>query len=88
MNFIGMRFFTVYGPYGRPDMSIFKFFNSISKTKIEVYNYGKHSRSFTYISDIVENIHKLILYLKKIKKIYLQSCKYRESKLYRFKVRN
>ena len=33
MNFIGMRFFTVYGPYGRPDMSIFKFFNSISKTK-------------------------------------------------------
>ncbi len=72
MNFIGMRFFTVYGPYGRPDMSIFKFFNSISKNKkIEVYNYGKHSRSFTYISDIVENIHKLILYLKKNKKKYI-----------------
>ena len=72
MNFIGMRFFTVYGPYGRPDMSIFKFFNSISRNKkIEVYNYGNHSRSFTYISDIVENIHKLILYLKRNNKKYI-----------------
>ena len=72
MNFIGMRFFTVYGPYGRPDMSIFKFFNSISRNKkIEVYNYGNHSRSFTYISDIVENIHKLILYLKRNNKKHI-----------------
>lgn len=62
MNFIGMRFFTVYGPYGRPDMSILKFFNKISQNKsIEVYNYGKHFRSFTYISDIVENIDKLLI---------------------------
>jgi len=62
MNFIGMRFFTVYGPYGRPDMSIFKFFNNINKNKkIDVYNYGNHSRSFTYISDIIENIHRLII---------------------------
>ena len=61
MNFVGMRFFTVYGPYGRPDMSIFKFFNNISKNKkIEIYNFGNHSRSFTYISDIVENINRLI----------------------------
>ena len=72
MSFIGMRFFTVYGPYGRPDMSILKFFNNIARNKkIEVYNYGNHSRSFTYISDIVENIHKLILYLKKSKKKYI-----------------
>ena len=68
MNFIGMRFFTVYGPFGRPDMSIFKFFNNISKNKpIDVYNYGNHSRSFTYISDIVENINKILLYTKKRK---------------------
>ncbi len=68
MNFIGMRFFTVYGPYGRPDMSIFKFFNKISKNEpIDVYNYGDHSRSFTYISDIVDNINKILLYTKKKK---------------------
>ena len=61
MNFFGMRFFTVYGPYGRPDMSIYKFFNNISKNKnIDIYNYGNHFRSFTYVSDIVENIDRLI----------------------------
>ena len=61
MNFIGMRFFTVYGPYGRPDMSIFKFSNNIKRNKkIDIYNYGNHSRSFTYRSDIVENIDRII----------------------------
>ena len=61
MNFIGLRFFTVYGPYGRPDMSIFKFSNNIIKNKkIDIYNYGNHSRSFTYVSDIVENIDRII----------------------------
>ena len=61
LRFIGMRFFTVYGPFGRPDMSIFKFFNKISTNKpIDVYNFGNHFRSFTYISDIIENIDKLI----------------------------
>ena len=65
MNFIGMRFFTVYGPYGRPDMSIFKFFNNISKNKhIDVYNYGNHQRSFTYISDLIENINKILIFYK------------------------
>jgi len=69
MNFIGMRFFTVYGPFGRPDMSIFKFFNNIFKNrKIDIYNYGNHSRSFTYVSDIVENIDRLINQTNKNKK--------------------
>ncbi len=69
MNFIGMRFFTVYGPFGRPDMSIFKFFNNIIKNKkIDIYNYGNHSRSFTYISDIIENINRLISQTNKNKK--------------------
>jgi UDP-glucuronate 4-epimerase len=65
MNFIGMRFFTVYGPYGRPDMSIFKFFKNMSINKhIDVYNYGNHQRSFTYISDLIENINRILFYYK------------------------
>ena len=57
----GLRFFTVYGPYGRPDMALFKFANLLKKNKkIKLYNYGNHERDFTYISDIVESIVKLI----------------------------
>jgi len=76
LKFIGMRFFTVYGPYGRPDMSIFKFFTNISKNKkIDVYNYGNHKRSFTYIDDIIFNINKIILHSKK-------NIKIKDSKVY------
>ncbi len=58
---IGLRFFTVYGPWGRPDMALFKFVKCISEQKpIEVYNFGKHSRSFTYVDDIVESIYRLV----------------------------
>ncbi len=57
----GMRFFTVYGPYGRPDMSLFKFTDSILKSKkISLFNFGKHVRDFTYIDDIVNSLIKLI----------------------------
>jgi len=53
----GLRFFTVYGPWGRPDMALFLFTKAIlSNEKIQVFNYGKHSRDFTYIDDIVEGI--------------------------------
>ena len=56
-----LRFFTVYGPYGRPDMSLFKFTNSIYKNKkIDLFNSGNHFRDFTYIDDIINGI-KLIL---------------------------
>ncbi len=59
INIIGLRFFTVYGPWGRPDMSYFKFVDSILKYKhIDFYNYGKHQRDFTYIDDIVDGIYK------------------------------
>ena len=55
----GLRFFTVYGPWGRPDMALFKFTkNILSNKKIDVYNYGNHSRDFTYIEDIVQGILK------------------------------
>ena len=53
----GLRFFTVYGPWGRPDMALFKFTKAILEdVPIEVFNHGKHTRDFTYIDDIVEGI--------------------------------
>ena len=53
----GLRFFTVYGPWGRPDMALFLFVKNILEGKsIEVFNEGKHSRDFTYIDDIVTGI--------------------------------
>ena len=59
----GLRFFTVYGPWGRPDMALFKFTNAIiNKLPIEIFNKGDMIRDFTYIDDIVESI---ILVLKK-----------------------
>lgn len=53
----GLRFFTVYGPWGRPDMALFKFTkNILSDTPIDVYNHGKMIRDFTYVADIVNGI--------------------------------
>ena len=53
----GLRFFTVYGPWGRPDMSPFLFANAIfNETPIKLFNHGKHQRDFTYIDDIVEGV--------------------------------
>lgn len=53
----GLRFFTVYGPWGRPDMALFLFTRKIlAGEPIEVFNHGKHSRDFTYIDDIVEGL--------------------------------
>jgi UDP-glucuronate 4-epimerase len=53
----GLRFFTVYGPWGRPDMSYFKFTRAIlAGEPIDVYNHGQHARDFTYIDDIVDGI--------------------------------
>lgn len=53
----GLRFFTVYGPWGRPDMALFMFTKNILEGKpIDVFNYGKHQRDFTYIDDIVEGV--------------------------------
>src|SRR5690606_17112076 len=57
----GLRFFTVYGPWGRPDMALFLFTKAILEGKpIDVYNHGKMKRDFTYIDDIVEAISRLI----------------------------
>ncbi len=59
---IGLRFFTVYGPYGRPDMFIPKILNKIKSNKvINLFNAGKHSRDFTYVKDIAQLIGKIII---------------------------
>lgn len=57
LNTAGLRFFTVYGPWGRPDMALFLFTDKISKGEpIDVYNYGKMTRNFTYVDDIVSGV--------------------------------
>ena len=57
----GLRFFTVYGPWGRPDMALFKFTKAIlSGERIQVFNYGNHRRDFTYIDDIVEGVVRVL----------------------------
>lgn len=57
----GLRFFTVYGPWGRPDMALFKFTKAIVNDEaIDVYNHGKMMRDFTYVDDIVEAISRLV----------------------------
>ena len=61
INTIGLRFFTVYGPWSRPDMSLFTFAKNIIDGKpIKIFNKGNHIRDFTYVDDIVESIYKLI----------------------------
>jgi UDP-glucuronate 4-epimerase len=57
----GLRFFTVYGPWGRPDMAYFKFVDAIAQGKpIQVYNHGKMKRDFTYVDDVVEGIVRVM----------------------------
>lgn len=61
MKITGLRFFTVYGPFGRPDMAYFSFANAIRKGKeIKLYNYGKVYRDYTYIDDVVEVIYQIL----------------------------
>ncbi len=57
----GLRFFTVYGPWGRPDMALFKFTKAImAGEKVSVFNFGKHRRDFTYVDDIVEGVLRVL----------------------------
>ena len=61
----GLRFFTVYGPWGRPDMALMKFTKAIlTGNQIDVFNYGKHRRDFTYIDDIIDGLVSCINYNK------------------------
>lgn len=61
MNCTGLRFFTVYGPWGRPDMALFLFVKAILEDRpIQVFNHGKMQRDFTYIDDIVEGVVRIM----------------------------
>ena len=63
-----MRFFTVYGEWGRPDMMMLKFINAFfKKKKFELFNYGNHYRDVTYIGDVVKMLEILLLNEKKLK---------------------
>ncbi len=69
LKLTGLRFFTVYGEWGRPDMMMLKFIDCHFKKKIfKLHNFGKHTRDFTYINDVVEILHRLIINNKKLKK--------------------
>ena len=68
---IGLRFFTVYGPWGRPDMALFLFTDALVKNKpIDVFNHGNLSRDFTYIDDIIEGVKNTLLLESKNKSDY------------------
>ena len=69
---IGLRFFTVYGPWGRPDMATFIFTKNIINGKpINIFNYGKMKRDFTYVDDIISGIYGSINFkMKKLHKVY------------------
>ena len=60
IKLIGLRFFTAYGPFGRPDMAYYKFTKKIiNNEKIQLYNRGNHLRDFTYIDDVINSINLL-----------------------------
>ena len=66
MKITGLRYFTVYGPWGRPDMAIFSFVKSlISGQKINVFNQGNHYRDFSYVEDVAEGTQKILFSKKK-----------------------
>lgn len=76
IKIIGIRFFTTYGPYGRPDLSIYKFAEAIfNNSKIILNNYGNHYRDFTYIDDVVQSLYKL-MHIKKFHKIDSKNNRY------------
>ena len=74
IEIVCLRFFTVYGPWSRPDMALFDFVKKIIEKKpINLFNYGKHSRDFTYIDDVVDGVKKCLIFKfpKKDKKKFI-----------------
>ena len=72
----GLRFFTVYGPWGRPDMALYKFTKSIDNGKpIEIYNNGQMKRSFTYIDDVIEGLYRVLHKTPKSDKLFFEKDK-------------
>ena len=72
----GLRFFTVYGPWGRPDMALYKFTKYIDNGKpIEIYNNGQMKRSFTYIDDVIEGLYRVLHKTPKSDKLFFEKDK-------------
>ena len=72
----GLRFFTVYGPWGRPDMALYKFTKSIDNGKpIEIYNNGQMKRSFTYIDDVIEGLYRVLHKTPKSDELFFEKDK-------------
>lgn len=72
----GLRFFTVYGPCGRPDMAYFSFTNKLLKGEtIQVFNYGNCKRDFTYVDDIVEGVVRIMQHAPE-KKMVMLDCQF------------
>lgn len=85
----GLRFFTVYGPWGRPDMAYFKFAKAIVEGKpIKVFNNGDMGRDFTYIDDIVESIHRLMDIAPKAVQSSNKNCDPQESSVAPYSICN
>jgi len=76
MKLVGLRFFTVFGPWGRPDMLVLKLLDKIKNKKtFYINNFGNHSRDFTYIDDVIDMVMGLFSKYKKIKKFdYFNIC--------------
>ena len=82
INFIGLRFFTVYGEWGRPDMLISKYIEASIKNKyFYLNNYGNHTRDFTYIDDVIEILNRLIYFNNQRKHEIFNICSNRPIKL-------
>ncbi len=83
ISFIGLRFFTVYGEWGRPDMFLMKYLTSSYDEKSNFYlnNYGKHTRDFTYILDVSKIISKLVFSKKKLKHEIFNVCSNKPKRL-------
>ena len=82
LKLIGLRFFTVYGEWGRPDMVVFKILESAFKGKLfKLFNNGNHFRDFTYIDDVTDIIQRLIKHKFKNKHTILNICSSKQSSL-------
>ena len=84
MKFVGLRFFTIYGEWGRPDMMILKYIKaSIEKKIFYLNNYGNHTRDFTYIGDVVRIMQKLMYLKNKKNHEIFNICSNRPIKLFK-----
>lgn len=82
INFVGLRFFTVYGEWGRPDMMILKYIEASVKNKyFYLHNYGNHTRDFTYIEDVTEILNRFIYFNNRKKHEIFNICSNRPIKL-------